>query len=127
VTLSDLITALESLSSIKKVIADGRFFETQGEDRNIVNVPYVEVNERDISYTEHSSTARNREVTAEGRVILMKERDNIRTIKAEFEAEFCKYSSDQFHLALGDTLEYSERLYQLPFTVSYFETVAKTS
>ena len=75
--LNDLVIVLEGIPSIRKVINDGQLLDRQQYDRNIQNVPYIEVIEDDLDYEEHSSDARLRRVSAQGRLIVFKQLSNI--------------------------------------------------
>jgi len=125
--LPDLVAVLEGMPSIEKVIDDGELIDHQIKDRNIQNIPYIELIERDIGLEDHTSTSRNRQVTAEGRIIVFKRINNIKNILQEMEDVFKKNSANQFHANVNEPIEFSQRLWRIDFEVTYFETVSKVA
>ena len=67
--LDDLLTVLRSIPGVKKVISDGRLDVRQRGERNLLNVPYIEVVEEQVDLSEHTSDARKRGVAASARDI----------------------------------------------------------
>jgi len=126
--LDDLVAILEDMPSIKVVINDGQLLDRQQFDRNMDNVPYIEVIERDIDFSEHSSDDRIRRVTAEGRIILFKHQDDIiKTILLEFENAIKKNAANQIHPSIEEPVSFTERLYRIDFEATYFESVDKVA
>jgi len=128
--LDDVVTILEGMPSIKTVINDGQLLDRQQYDRNIANVPYIEIIEDDIDFEDHSSSARNRQVSAQGRIIVFKQFDNIKikSLLAEMETVIVKNAADELHFSITSEPEsFTERLYRIDFTVEYFATAAKVA
>jgi len=126
--LDDVIAILEGVSSIKKVINDGQLLDRQQFDRNIANVPYIEIIEDDIDLEDHSSDARNRQVTAQGRIIVFKQVTDIKALLDEMEAVIIKNAADELHFSITSEPEnFTGRLYRIDFNVEYFETVDKVA
>ena len=126
--LPDLVTVLEGIPSIKKVINDGQLLDRQQFDRNIANVPYIEIIEDDIDFEEHSSDARLRQVSAQGRIIVLKQLTDIKSLLAEMEAVIIKNSADELHFSITSEPEsFTQRLYRIDFSVEYFVSVDKVA
>ena len=126
--LDDLVTVLEGIPSIKKVINDGQLLDRQHFDRNIQNVPYIEIIEDDLDYEDHSSDARLRQVSAQGRLIIFKQLTDIKGLLNEMETVIVKNSADELHFSITSEPEsFTQRLYRIDFTVEYFRSVEKVA
>ncbi len=126
--LPDVVTILQGMPSIKKVINDGQLLDRQQFDRNIANVPYIEIIEDDIDFEEHSSDARLRQVSAQGRIIVLKQLTDIKGLLAEMETVIIKNAADELHFSITSEPEsFTERLYRIDFSVEYFVSVDKVA
>ena len=126
--LDDLVTVLEGIPSIKKVINDGQLLDRQHFDRNIQNVPYIEIIEDDLDYEDHSSDARLRQVSAQGRLIIFKQLTDIKGLLDEMETVIVKNSADELHFSITSEPEsFTQRLYRIDFSVEYFRSVEKVA
>ena len=122
----DLTTIFEDIDWIKGIFFDGESIDEPKKGyRNLAYVPYVEfVCEHD--YTEHDSSSRMRRMIANGRLVVHRGRTppGIWPMKNHLETIF--KSQDLFHLEIGPTEEFSPRLWQIPLTITYWETVDKS-
>ena len=124
--LADIKTVFEAITEIKLVIADGRGIDNpKSGDRNLLNVPYVELIES-FDYTEHSSTTRIRKGSITGRIIAMKERDDPNALMLAVETKFTEQLQSQLHITFSGVVDFSSRLIQIPFSITYFDAVDKT-
>lgn len=120
--LTSVQSVIQQDSGIKIVFTDNRGTNKMQFERHLLNVPYADMVEA-IDFDEHSDNSRIRESTISGIIVCLKERDIYNTIVDSLVQTFKGH--DNMNLSIDGPGDFKGRLYQIPFTVTGFQSVEK--
>jgi len=120
--LTSVQNVIQLDSAIKIVFTDNRGTNKMQFERHLLNVPYADIVESYVS-DEHTDSHARRESTVSGIIVCLKERDIYNTIVDSLFETFKPF--DNMDLNVDDPQDFAGRLYQIPFTVSGFESIVK--
>jgi len=120
--LTSVSGVISQISIIKKVFTDNRGTNKMQGERHIHNIPYVDMLETP-DFDEHSDNSKIRESTISGIIMCQKRREVYGDVVDAFIDRF--KTEDHMSLSISTPSDFSERLYQIPFSVTGFQSVSK--
>ena len=123
---NDLTTALATLDWPKAIFQDGLFEDQPARgNRNLASVPYIELQPA-VTYADHDSSSRTRRCAMSGRVVYLRGHHSPNMFRNDLEAILVAVSSNLAEWSIDAPARFTTRLDAMAFTVSYWETMAKT-
>ena len=123
----DIITEFRRLKWVRAVFMDGRLDDAPHKgNRNLSSTPYIEVY-CEHNYVDSDTDCRIRRVNLTGRIIYQRYQTTVWAMKNGLEQYLLTAAENELRWTIGRSSKFSARCDQLPFTIEFWESAAKTA
>jgi hypothetical protein len=122
----DITTALQGLTWLNGLFMDGLYEDQNARgNRGMHSVPYIEL-QAAVDLGEHDSSTRLRKASMTGRVVYIRGHHKPLVFRNDLEALFLDTDYNIAQFQIEPPSRFTARLDQMPFSLSYWESAAKT-